>query len=1051
MIRLTAYWRAALLTSLVLCGCANDTNDPETAAAQAQAALTGQWQLVNFPSITIAAALLPNGKIITWSSDNRYTFSDGLGQTYTSLFDPATLVASDVLVSNTSHDMFCPGASMLPDGRVFVNGGGTAVRNTSLYNFSGGTWDSDALMNQPRWYNSSVTLPNGDVFTLGGNLYGGLAYNGSGERWTAGQGWSAVPGALLDPLVTSDPVNRSQEHPRMFVAPNGKVFISGPTPNMQWYDLSGNGSIQAAGTRGNDTFSQNDTTVMFDQGKLLKAGGNVNYDRTNAAQSPSSATAYVIDINSDTAQVHQVASMVRGRAFCNGVVLPDGEVLVVGGLDNGKAFTDVGAVLTPELWNPATETWSDVSPMSTARTYHSVALLMPDGRVFAGGGGQCGQGCAANHFDAEIFSPAYLFQGGRPAITSAPSSADYASQINVGTTGTVSGFAWIRMYAVTHSINTDQRRLSAVSTANGNGAFTITTPANANLAPPGYYMLFALNGGIPSVAQIIRIGAANQTPAGTNVALQRPATQSSTFNGRAASIAVDGVTLDTSEANVSHTNSDAQAWWQVDLGSVQAIGRVNVWNRVDCCSDRLTNFDVKLSTDGSNWTSTINVPGQAGSPTSIDFGGQNGRYVRVQLRGTGFLSLTEVQVFASGGGSASSDTVCTTVPEYPATSTTLACPKTGEVITSIDFASWGTPGGSCGNFSKGSCDAASSSQIVSSACLGQASCVLPINNTTFGDPCSGTGKTFEAQVTCGAGQTPPPSDVACASVGESDTATLSCPAGEVITGIDFASYGTPQGACRGFALGTCNAAGTTQVVSNNCLGRASCAIAASNATFGDPCSGTYKSFDVQVRCAASQTPPPSDIACVTTAYEGGTAALACPAGETISGVDFASYGTPTGGCGSFAASSCNAANANQVVSSACVGKASCMLPVSNASFGDPCSGTYKWLNAQVRCSAGQSTVPSDVVCASVNENETATITCASGEVVRSVDFASYGTPAGACGSFAGGACNAATSSSVVTTACLGKASCTVPATNAKFGDPCSGTYKGLAIQVGCAP
>ena len=68
------------------------------------------------------------------------------------------------------------------------------------------------------------------------------------------------------------------EHPRLLIAPNGKIFIPGPTNRMQWYDVAA-GTITSAGNRGDDEVSQNDITVMFDVGKILKAGGNISYDR----------------------------------------------------------------------------------------------------------------------------------------------------------------------------------------------------------------------------------------------------------------------------------------------------------------------------------------------------------------------------------------------------------------------------------------------------------------------------------------------------------------------------------------------------------------------------------------------------------------------------------------------------------------------------------------------------------------------------------------------------------------------------------------------------
>ncbi|EGD77228.1 hypothetical protein PTSG_08321 [Salpingoeca rosetta] len=68
-------------------------------------------------------------------------------------------------------------------------------------------------------------------------------------------------------------------------------------------------------------------------------------------------------------------------------------------------------------------------------------------------------------------------------------------------------------------------------------------------------------------------------------------------------------------------------------------------------------------------------------------------------------------------------------------------------ISGIEFASFGTPTGSCGNFSKGSCDAASTMKIVQSMCVGKSSCTIPATDTTFGDPCYGTAKVLAVQAT----------------------------------------------------------------------------------------------------------------------------------------------------------------------------------------------------------------------------------------------------------------------------------------------------------------
>jgi galactose oxidase len=467
--------------------------------------LQGRWSApIAFPSIPVAAALLPTGKVMTWSSYDRNTFggNPGAQQTYTALFDPKTNGITENLVGNTSHDMFCPGTAMLQDGRVLVNGGGPTVTTTSIFDAKTNAWTRSADMGQRRWYNTTVALADGGAFTLGGNRTAGG--DGRGEIWQASQGWRTLSGAVMDPLYSGDPLNRAQEHPNVMVAPNGKLFAAGPTPNMQWYDLQGNGTVQSAGRRGNDDFSQNGIFAMYDVGKILKAGGNPNYDGANSASTPSSTTSYVIDLNQGQAQ--QVESMRYPRAYANSVILPDGKVLVVGGLNNGKAFSDNGAILAPETFDPATNTWSTMANMLTPRTYHSVALLLSDGRVLAGGGGLCGT-CTVNHSDAEIFSPPYLFKGTRPTLSNVPGTVGYTRDFNVQASGNVTQFSLIRLSSVTHSVNTDQR-FKRVNFRKSGTTYTLNLQSDANITPPGYYMLFALNNnGVPSVSKILKVGA----------------------------------------------------------------------------------------------------------------------------------------------------------------------------------------------------------------------------------------------------------------------------------------------------------------------------------------------------------------------------------------------------------------------------------------------------------------------------------------------------------------------------------------------------------------
>ena len=203
--------------------------------------------------------------------------------------------------------------------------------------------------------------------------------------------------------------------------------------------------------------------------------------------------------------------MAYPRAFVNSVVLPTGEILVVGGQTLPVPFSDDNAILIPELWNPTTQTFRQLAPMQTPRVYHSVALLMPDGRVFVGGGGQCGQGCPANHPDAEIFSPPYLFNpdgtaASRPAISSSPSSGSYGQAVTVKTNAKVSSFVLMRLPSVTHTVDNDQRRVPLQIHSSSGNSYVLSLPPDPGTAPPGPYMLFAINSnGVPSTGRMIGI------------------------------------------------------------------------------------------------------------------------------------------------------------------------------------------------------------------------------------------------------------------------------------------------------------------------------------------------------------------------------------------------------------------------------------------------------------------------------------------------------------------------------------------------------------------
>lgn len=147
----------------------------------------------------------------------------------------------------------------------------------------------------------------------------------------------------------------------------------------------------------------------------------------------------------------------------------------------------------------------------------------------------------------------------------------------------------------------------------------------------------------------------NRLPA--NAAMFGKATQSSTYNELGGpSNAIDGNPDGTyANGSVTHTMPEAGAWWQVDLGDNVPIDTVTLYNRTDCCGDRLADFWIMVSPTPFP---TSGTPAQiAASPGVVatrvaSTNGQNvawapggsHRYVRVQLAGSNPLSLAEVSV-----------------------------------------------------------------------------------------------------------------------------------------------------------------------------------------------------------------------------------------------------------------------------------------------------------------------------------------------------------------------------------------------------------------------
>lgn len=451
----------------------------------------GQWSApITWPALAIHASLLPNGKVLTWGQRNSQP------EIWT---PPATVGASGTFVSTAEPaDLFCSGHTFLPDGRILVAGGhsgtiGLGIRNSTIFSFATGSFTSGPIMENGRWYPTNTALASGEVVTMSG---GDTAQqrNLIPEVYQTNGTWRVLSTASL----------YLPYYPMAFVAPAGNVFVAGPSQTTYFLDPSGTGHWTGGPT---SQFGVRDygSAVMYDVGKIFMVGGGAP-----------TATAEVIDISAGSGTWRYVASMAVARRQSNATILADGKVLVTGGT-NATGFNTApsnAAVLAAELWDPATEQWKTLARATHYRLYHSTALLLQDGRVLTAGSGAPAATGLTDDLTGEIFTPPYLFNADgtlatRPTITVAPSSVSYNQGFTVQLSAptTVGKVTWISLGSVTHSYNQNQRAMRLTFTGSGTAALTVTAPARAALAPPGYYLLFVVDGrGVPSVAKIVRIG-----------------------------------------------------------------------------------------------------------------------------------------------------------------------------------------------------------------------------------------------------------------------------------------------------------------------------------------------------------------------------------------------------------------------------------------------------------------------------------------------------------------------------------------------------------------
>ncbi|MCW3098265.1 MAG: putative galactose oxidase [Chthonomonadaceae bacterium] len=487
----------------------------------------GSWgPVIPMPNVPIHTHVLPNGKVLFWGRRDAPNLTLNEHSCTPQVWDPATNTFTPTpkpkMADGTTVNLFCAGHTFLPDGRLLVAGGhwldGQGLNQACIYDSVANTWTAIERMNHGRWYPSALTLSDGSVFVLSGSF---ADNNGKVVNNDVPQIWNNGP--------WDDRVNfiGLQLFPRLHLAPDGRIFMSGPLTQTYLLDTTqppGVGTWTPLAMRDNN-LRDYAPSVMYAPGKVIFLGGG----NDPFTQRPTTACE-IIDLTAPAPRWRSTGGMQFARRQHNAVILPDGTVLVTGGTQGGggpnPGFNDLTpgqTVHTAELWDPATDTFTPMADEAVDRCYHSTAVLLPDATVLSAGGGEyfpiesTGQenDPKDSHRDGQIFSPPYLFRGPRPTITAAPADVTYNSKfkVSVPNPARISLVTWIRLPSVTHSCDQNQR-INFLEFTAGAASLTVTAPPNANVCPPGHYMLFVLNAQkVPSVAKIVRIHAPVAHPA----------------------------------------------------------------------------------------------------------------------------------------------------------------------------------------------------------------------------------------------------------------------------------------------------------------------------------------------------------------------------------------------------------------------------------------------------------------------------------------------------------------------------------------------------------
>ncbi len=547
------------------------------------------------------AVLLHTGKVLCFSGHVESVMYAPLYY----LFDPAAPTAKMAPIAFPGRpDLFCCHYVQIPDGRILAAGGSehdTMVGGAVQYQGSNGAktiaifdptpgveaWSlsqtngSPNELRQGRWYPTLVLLPDERVAVFSGRReFGGAPSPSIADEVELL--WPPNYNSVLLQSGTKDlPI-----YPGLHLAPNGRIYYTHtnwgqqmPEPDDASILIPDGGDTAAwtvhAGRKPPDPRREEGMSVLLppaQDGKILLIGGS------KACKAPAGSTvgvfegggttgpnafdhientadpmaANIMDTTVDPPGWSTVGPMAFGRINGHCVLLPDETVFICGGHNNYK-WLDIASGTRPslesEIFKPSASSiapgpvgFRTVASAHDPRMYHSVALLLPDGRVWTAGGADANHneptltypagwnprrrysgGQALNSKTFELYEPPYMHHptATRPTITDVVRNSVSTRRILYGESfvvttpnaATIARVALMRPGACTHHTDTEQRYVRLEFTI-GPGMLDVAGITDRRIAPPGYYMLWIVDtNGLPCQrAEFIQLVSITPTP-----------------------------------------------------------------------------------------------------------------------------------------------------------------------------------------------------------------------------------------------------------------------------------------------------------------------------------------------------------------------------------------------------------------------------------------------------------------------------------------------------------------------------------------------------------